>query len=955
MGLLVKGVPQSWEQSKQNLSYVRNAGVRQFIATYNRAKHLTGDTLLWGDETEYGIFVLDPTTKQIRLSLRAEEIMNELNERERAESHPQHRMEGCNWVPEYGAWMVEATPDKPYTGFTNDLLRCERNMRLRRKRMLCVLTEHEIAPTVSVFPLLGAQGDDGSVPATAVGGSVTESQYIGDGIINPHPRFGTLSANIRARRGEKVNIRVPLFWDVNTPEFQGFDVTNCSPCAKSASQLWRYGQGDASRELYGDGFVVVGCSRDVLAMESEIETGDPVTLEHWLVQVECEGCRGLFYRSAPNVIVPDADWPKNGEMVIGIEVPDIPGWLRLQNGYYLPIQSDDGNIKFLHKMAKLPSSVSSSSLASPIRVQNSLSSLSSSSSSLKASGSVRSVPLNDTRKVTELVKPTTTANATATPTATATATPGKMHKRVRPAIHMDAMAFGMGCCCLQVTFQAQDIGESRFIYDQLAVMAPIMMALTASTPFLRGRIADTDCRWGIISECVDDRTPTERGCTTDDNQTAQPELAGKGQRRLYKPRYDSISTYICQGRTPELYGRKSSGGMSNRVLNMYNDLPVPIDEETFRLLRDSGVDPALSQHIAHLFVRDPLVIFDGAVTEVDDDTQTEHFESIQSTNWQSVRFKPPPPPLINPDGTEDTSLHIGWRTEFRSMEMQLTDFENAAFTAFVVLTTRVIIAFDLNLYIPLSRVDANMQRAHSRNAAANGKFFFRRHMAPLEEGDDGFGVRYTSMFSAASNGGMRRTQSGSQFNEVDTDGISERRKNAPFHMGANEEENSYEEMTMAEIMTGKGDYFPGLIPLIRAYLDYIKCDTFTLARVNQYMDLIEKRASGVLVTPATWMRKFVREHPGYKNDSVITEAIAYDLMVACKEIGEGTRHVPELLGDLTFDQITTEGAYDVKLDSKLVHDNCQLLDLLKRYSGRISSERSTNEKSFRRQSSSGAW
>ena len=60
------------------------------------------------------------------------------------------------------------------------------------------------------------------------------------------------------------------------------------------------------------------------------------------------------------------------------------------------------------------------------------------------------------------------------------------------------------------------------------------------------------------------------------------------------------------------------------------------------------------------------------------------------------------------------------------MEMQLTDFENAAFSVFVVLLTRVILTFDLNLYIPMSRVDANMQRAHSRNAAAKGKFYFRR-------------------------------------------------------------------------------------------------------------------------------------------------------------------------------------------------------------------------------------
>jgi hypothetical protein len=33
-----------------------------------------------------------------------------------------------------------------------------------------------------------------------------------------------------------------------------------------------------------------------------------------------------------------------------------------------------------------------------------------------------------------------------------------------PGIFMDAMAFGMGCNCLQVTFQAQDVAESRHLY-----------------------------------------------------------------------------------------------------------------------------------------------------------------------------------------------------------------------------------------------------------------------------------------------------------------------------------------------------------------------------------------------------------------------------------------------------------------------------------------------------------
>ena len=37
----------------------------------------------------------------------------------------------------------------------------------------------------------------------------------------------------------------------------------------------------------------------------------------------------------------------------------------------------------------------------------------------------------------------------------------------------------------QVTFQARDIDESRYMYDQLAVLGPIMLALTAGTPILK--------------------------------------------------------------------------------------------------------------------------------------------------------------------------------------------------------------------------------------------------------------------------------------------------------------------------------------------------------------------------------------------------------------------------------------------------------------------------------------
>lgn len=59
-----------------------------------------------------------------------------------------------------------------------------------------------------------------------------------------------------------------------------------------------------------------------------------------------------------------------------------------------------------------------------------------------------------------------------------------------------------------------------------------------------------------------------------------------------------------------------------------------------------------------------------------------------------MRFKPPP--LSQPE--------IGWRVEFRPMELQLTDRENAALVIFVVLLTRLILSFNLNLLIPMSKV-----------------------------------------------------------------------------------------------------------------------------------------------------------------------------------------------------------------------------------------------------------
>ena len=83
-----------------------------------------------------------------------------------------------------------------------------------------------------------------------------------------------------------------------------------------------------------------------------------------------------------------------------------------------------------------------------------------------------------------------------------------------------------------------------------------------------------------------------------------------------------------------------------------------------------------------------------------------------------MRFKPPPP-----------NSQIGWRVEFRPMEIQITDYENAAFVVFIILITRVLSAFSLNFYIPMSKVDENMKNAQKRDAVLNGKYYFRKELS----------------------------------------------------------------------------------------------------------------------------------------------------------------------------------------------------------------------------------
>lgn len=286
---------------------------------------------------------------------------------------------------------------------------------------------------------------------------------------------------------------------------------------------------------------------------------------------------------------------------------------------------------------------------------------------------------------------------------------------------------------------------------------------------------------------------------------------------------------------------------------------------------DGGMDDRLATHFAHLFIRDPIVVFAEDLEELDL-TKTDHFENLQSTNWQHLRFKPPP-----------ADSDIGWRVEFRPMEIQITDFENAAFSVFMVLITRAILSFDLNFYIPIPKVTENMETSHARDAVLDQKFHFRKNPFP---------TRPPRPYS--SNGAPSGTN---------TPMVSR----PPTPAGPVEDE--YALMSIDEIMNGSHSCpssehdFPGLIPLVESYLDSLNVDVETRCELAAYLDLIRKRANGSLWTAAKWIRKFVAEHEDYKKDSVVSDRINHDLIGAVIQMEGGDRKaikdVDKMLGHLS--------------------------------------------------------
>lgn len=263
-------------------------------------------------------------------------------------------------------------------------------------------------------------------------------------------------------------------------------------------------------------------------------------------------------------------------------------------------------------------------------------------------------------------------------------------------IDMDSRLFGMGVNCLQATFECTDLEQATYLHDSLVPLAPILSALGAATPIFRGRLTGWDFRWNVLSMANDVRTPLER-------ETGS----------IPKSRYSSINHYISD-----------HPNFSDPELD--DAPPLPYRDEHLDALLEQGVPESLAKHVARLVCHDAMIIYKSrtSMSEGSGPESMEHFEQFNSTNWNSIRFKPPP--------SLDSS--IGYRVEFRSLDLQMTDYENAAFCTYLKLIVSLLTSdSSVNTAMPISMVDENMDKAHSIDAIHQEKFWWPKDLHSSSE------------------------------------------------------------------------------------------------------------------------------------------------------------------------------------------------------------------------------
>lgn len=167
----------------------------------------------------------DDKNKKVRVLLRAHEILTKLNKNQRPNNFDSLLSTSATgiksiWHPEYGSFMLESTPGKPYGYAISELSLIESNMRYRRLEIMQLLEHDEAIMTLTNFPRLGTPkftypsviintklsslkiNNNNKIPIT------NSKQFPDEAIYVNNPRFKSLTDNLNARRGSNVDINV---------------------------------------------------------------------------------------------------------------------------------------------------------------------------------------------------------------------------------------------------------------------------------------------------------------------------------------------------------------------------------------------------------------------------------------------------------------------------------------------------------------------------------------------------------------------------------------------------------------------------------------------------------------------------------------------------------------------------------------------------------------------------
>ena len=139
-----------------------------------------------------------------------------------------------------------------------------------------------------------------------------------------------------------------------------------------------------------------------------------------------------------------------------------------------------------------------------------------------------------------------------------------------------------------------------------------------------------------------------------------------------------------------------------------------------------------------------------------------------------------------------------------------------------------------------------MQRAQQRDAAGINQFYFRRNVFPLGNAQSPYDLASRPVSPGLSrpvtpsNGMTSRYASSSPRPE------SRERRESLCSEHSNEDETGDDaiEMTLNEVINGKGETFPGLMGVVNAYLNSLNVDMATKCELRRYLDLIKYRAKG---------------------------------------------------------------------------------------------------------------